>query len=77
MCAQAGLHANDARWQLLEHIFETRAPDLPAKRDCPIGAQANEVKNFLANVDTNYRPVMPWSSSLASSLLLLFIAASR
>jgi hypothetical protein len=55
MCAQAGLHANDARWQLLEHIFEARPPDLPATGDCPIGAQANEVKNFLANVDTNYR----------------------
>ena len=53
--AQAGFHAHDARWQLLEHIFETRPPDLPAKGDCPIGAQANEVKNFLADVDTNYR----------------------
>jgi hypothetical protein len=55
MRAQAGVHANDARWQLLEHIFEAQPPDLPAKGDCPISAQANEVKNLLADVDTDYR----------------------
>jgi divalent metal cation (Fe/Co/Zn/Cd) transporter len=35
--AQAGFHAHDARWQLLEHIFEAQPPDLPAKGNCPIG----------------------------------------
>jgi len=55
MRAQAGFHANDARWQLLKHIFEAQPPDLPAKGDGPIDAQANEVKNLLADVDTDYR----------------------
>jgi hypothetical protein len=44
MRAQAGFHANDARWQPLKHLFETQPPDLPTKRDRPIGAQSNEVK---------------------------------
>ena len=55
MRAQAGLHANHARWQLLKHIFEAQPPDLSAKGDCPIGAQANEVKDLLADVYTDYR----------------------
>jgi hypothetical protein len=54
MRAQAGFHANHALWQLLEHIFDAQPPDLPAKRDCPIGAQSNEVKHLLANIDTDY-----------------------
>jgi hypothetical protein len=55
MRAQAGFHANDARWQPLKHIFETQPPDLPTKRDRSIGAQSNEVKYLLADVDTDYR----------------------
>jgi hypothetical protein len=55
MRAQAGFHANDARWQPLKHLFETQPPDLPTKRDRPIGAQSNKVKYLLADVDTDYR----------------------
>jgi hypothetical protein len=33
---------------LLKHICEAQPLDLPAKRDCPIGAQSNEVKYRLA-----------------------------
>jgi hypothetical protein len=77
MRAQAGFHANDVRWQPLKHIFEAQPPDLPAKRDRSIGAQSNEVKYLLADRH-RLPPVMPWwSPSSASSLLLLFIVASR
>jgi hypothetical protein len=55
MRAQAGFHANDARWQLLERIFGAQPSDLPAKGNCPIGTQSNEVKNLLADVDTDCR----------------------
>jgi hypothetical protein len=34
--------------QLLKHIFEAQPLDLLSKRDCPIGAQSNEVKYLLA-----------------------------
>jgi hypothetical protein len=37
------------------HLIVAHEVTLPAKGDCPIGAQANEVKNLLADVDTDYR----------------------
>src|SRR5260221_10616765 len=55
MRAQAGFHANDARRQLLERVFETQAPDLPAEGDLPIDRQSYDVKNLLADVDTDDR----------------------
>jgi hypothetical protein len=45
--------ADDARRQLLEHILETQSPDLPAQGNLPVGAKSDEVKNLLADVDTN------------------------
>jgi len=55
MGAQAGFHADDARRQLLEDISETQAPDFFSEGDRSIGAQANEVKHLLADVDTDDR----------------------
>ena len=52
--AQAGFHANDARRQLLEDISETQAPDLPSESDRSVGAEANEVKHILADVDAEF-----------------------
>jgi hypothetical protein len=70
MGAQAGFHADDARRQLLEDISETQAPDLPSEGDLPIGAQSDEVKNLLTNVDANDR------QGRRVGLHLGFIAAS-
>jgi hypothetical protein len=53
MRAQASFHANDARWQLLERVFETQTPDPPSKSDLPVSREADEVKYFLANVDAD------------------------
>src|ERR1700731_1590504 len=53
--AQTGFHADDARRQLLERVFETQSPDLPAKGNLAIGAQSDEVKNLFADVDANDR----------------------
>jgi hypothetical protein len=55
MRAQAGFHANDARCQLLESVFETQAPDPPSEGDLPVDAEPDEVKHFLANVDADNR----------------------
>jgi len=53
--AQAGFHADDARWQPLERVFETQSPDLPPEGNLPVDAQPDEVKNLLADVDADDR----------------------
>jgi hypothetical protein len=55
MRAQASFHANDARRQLLERVFETQSPDLPAEGELPINTQSDDMKNLLADVDANDR----------------------
>ena len=35
--------------------LRAQSPDLPAKGNLPIGAEADEVKNLLADVDADYR----------------------
>lgn len=51
--AQTGFHANDARRQLLERVFETQSPDLPPEGNLPVDAQPDKVKNLLADADAD------------------------
>src|SRR5580704_16567149 len=51
--ALASFHADDTRRQLLERLFETLSLDLPAERNLPINTQSDDVKNLLADVDTD------------------------
>jgi hypothetical protein len=53
--AQAGFHADDARRQLLEGVFESQSPDLPPQGNLPVDAEPDEVKHFLADVDADDR----------------------
>ena len=55
MRAQASFHANDTRWQLLERVFETESSDLLTKGDLPVDTQSDDVKNLLADIDTDDR----------------------
>src|SRR5262245_40973454 len=55
MRAQTSFHANDTRWQLLERVFETESSDLLTKGDLPIDTQSDDVKNLLADIDTDDR----------------------
>jgi hypothetical protein len=45
--AQTGFHANNSRRQLLERVFETQSPDLPAEGNLSVDAQRDEAKTFL------------------------------
>jgi hypothetical protein len=66
--AHASLHADGAWSQLLERIFETQSPDLPAEGDLPIDTKPDQVKNFLADVDADDRPgTLCWIPFSASS----------
>jgi hypothetical protein len=47
--------ANDARWQLLERVFETQSPDLPPEGNLPVDTKPDDVKNLLAYVDADDR----------------------
>jgi len=40
--------SNDARWQLLERVFETYSLDFLPKGNLPVGAEPDEVKYLLA-----------------------------
>src|SRR6516164_2799415 len=51
--AQTGFHADDARRQLLERVFETQSSDFPPESNLPVDAQPDNVKNLLADVDTD------------------------
>ena len=53
--AQARLHADDARRQLLERICESQPLDLPAEGNLAVGAEPDEVKNLLADIDADDR----------------------
>ena len=55
--AQARFHTDDARRQPLERIFEAQsfAFDLPTQGNPSIGAQSDEVKDLLADVDADHR----------------------
>jgi len=55
MRTQASFHADDTRWQLLEGVFETQSPDLFTEDDLPIDSQPDDVKNLLADIDTDDR----------------------
>jgi hypothetical protein len=52
---QASFHADDARLQLLECVFETQSPDLLAEGNLPVDANPDDVKNLLADVDADDR----------------------
>lgn len=51
--AEASLHADDARRQLLEGIDKRQALDLPTEGNTSIRVEADNMKNLLANVDAN------------------------
>ena len=53
MRAEASLHADDARRQLPECLDKRQALDLPTEGNTSIRAEADNVKNLLANVDAN------------------------
>jgi len=53
MRAQAGFHADDTSWQLLERPFEIQPSDLLTKSNLPVGPEADQVKNLLADIDAD------------------------
>ena len=52
MSTQTGLHADDARRELLERRYKRQAPDLLVKNDLAISVKTNEMKHVLADIDT-------------------------
>ncbi len=53
VCAEARLHANDARRELFEGLDQRQSLDLPTKSNSAVSAEPNNVENFLANVDAD------------------------
>jgi hypothetical protein len=51
--AQAGFHADDARRQLLEGVFESQSPDPPAEGNLSVDTEPDEVKHVLTDVDAD------------------------
>jgi hypothetical protein len=51
--AEARLHADDAWRQSFEGLNEGKSLDLASKGDLTVGAKADDVENFLANVDAD------------------------
>ena len=51
--AQARFHADHARRQLLERVGERQPLDLAAERDLAVGVEADDVEDFLADVDAD------------------------
>jgi hypothetical protein len=47
MGTEAGLHADDDRWQLLERLDQRQPLDLEAERDLAVGAEATRWKTSL------------------------------
>jgi hypothetical protein len=64
MRAEASLHADDARRQLLEGIDKRQTLDLPAEGNTSIRAEADNVKDLLANVDADGSKSGVWGSRL-------------
>src|SRR3954454_7736584 len=48
--AQARLHAHEAAREGLERVGQRQSPDLTAKRDRAVRAEADQVEDILANV---------------------------
>ena len=51
--AEAGLHPDDAGRQLLERLDQRQPLDLAAEGDLAVGAEADEVEDFLADIDAD------------------------
>jgi hypothetical protein len=51
---QASFHANDTAGQLLERFFKSQSPDHFAKSDLAVSTKADEMKDILADVDTDH-----------------------
>jgi hypothetical protein len=51
--AQAGFHADDARWQLLEGVFEAQPSGLLTEGDLLIGTEPDAVKHLLTDVNAD------------------------
>lgn len=51
--AKACLHADDTRRQLSECLNERQSPDLAAESDLAVRAKANDVEDFLADIDAD------------------------
>jgi len=49
----ARFHADDTRWQVLERLDQRQTLDLAAERDLAVSAEANEVEDFLADIDAD------------------------
>ena len=53
MGAEASLHADNASRQLLERLLERQAADFTSERNLTVSAKADEVKDFLADIDAD------------------------
>jgi len=53
MGAQAGFHANHARRQLAERLGDRQPLDLAPEGDLAISAEADDVEDFLADIDAD------------------------
>ena len=51
--AKACLHSDHTRWQLLEGLGQRQSLDLAPKSNLAVNAEADDVKDFLANVDAD------------------------
>lgn len=70
---QAGFHPDDARWQLLERLDQRQPLDLTAECDLAVSAEANEVEDFLADIDADRGK---WCNGGIHGLLLRLMRSS-
>ncbi len=73
MGAEARFHADDARWQLLERLDQGQSLDLAAERDLAVSAEADEVEDFLADIDADRGK---WCNGGIHGLLLRLMRSS-
>ena len=51
--AEACLHSDHTRWQLLEGLGQRQSLDLAPKSNLAVSAEADDVEDFFANVDAD------------------------
>jgi hypothetical protein len=77
MGAQAGLHPNDARRQSLKSADQRQALDLAANNHLAAAIKANEVKDVLADINTDGRKCLQFSScGICHGMLLLLLTGT-
>ena len=53
MCAEAGFHADHTRWKLFEGLGQRQPFDLATQNNLAVSAEADDMKDFLADVDAD------------------------